>query len=280
MADTYTTSTTAAAFIPEVWSQEVVVARESRLVLAGLVSRWDKEVMNFGDIINIPSLANLAAGDISTSDGTLAASTNTEGTQQLTVNKWKGCVVNIVDIVAAQANQSMRDLYSKKIGYALGLIVEQDLAALAASLSQTYGTFNTDTVTDAILRNAVQALDDARVPFADRHGFFKPALKNAMLGIDKFVRYDSIAYPKGESPTLRGNLGEVYGVSMNFSPEVYSSINNDSNMIFHRECFGLAMQKGVKMTQFAKTAWTDRVGGSELYGVKEIRDDHGVEIRS
>lgn len=279
MAEAYFTATTHDKFIPDVWEKSLLEARESVLVLANLVRRLDVNVRQHGDVIHLPLLSNLSAGDISTSTGALDATVPTETEVTLTIDKWKGVAINVLDIVNAQSMYDIMSEYAKKMGYALGVQVEGDLAILAASLSQTVGTFNTDP-TDANIRRAVQYLDDARVPFSDRHMLIKPAVKNTLLGIDKFVRYDAVAYGKGESPILKGNMGELYGVMIHVSPETYKTSSNTSNMMFHRECLGLAIQKDVKVEKFARTTFTDRMGASTLYGVKELRDDHGVEIRS
>ncbi len=112
----------------------------------------------------------------------------------------------------------------------------------------------------------------------DRHLLLKPAQKNVILGIDKFVRYDATGEAKivanGQVP------GEIYGVMTHVSPETYITASNTSNMMFHRECFGLAIQKNVKVEDFARVGWLDDFGASELYGYTELRDDHGVELRS
>lgn len=277
MADVLATATTHAEFIPEVWSKETIVARESVLVLANIVQRFDADVAGFGDIIHVPTVSNLTGGNISTSTGLLDAESPTETKIDITIDKWKGVNIKVLDIVLAQSKYEFRRLYTEKMGYLLGQLVEADLAILAASLSQTVGTFNTD-LTDANLRRAVQYLDDARVPFSDRHFFLKPAVKNTILGIDKFVRADAIG---SGSAIKSGNVpGELYGAMVHISPEAYKTSTSTSNMLIHRECLALAMQKAVKIEQFARVGWLDHFGGSELYGVKEMRDDHGVELRS
>lgn len=274
-----TTGTTAAAFIPELWSSFVQVARESTFIMANLVRRFDSEVLAYGDQLHVPNLSNFTATAISTSDGSLANSVNTESTTDLLINKWMGVKINVLDIVKAQAKPDLMKHFTQKMGYALGLVVETDLTALAASFSQTVGTFNTD-FTDANLRRAIQYLDDALVPFEDRHFGFKPAGRNILLGIDKFVRYDAIPMGRGESPILKGNVGEIYGARVHISPNVYKTSNDTSNFLMHRDALGLAMQKKAKIEQWGKTNFGDTVAGQEIYGVKEMRDDHAVEIRS
>ena len=188
MADAFFNTTTADAFIPEIWSKEVQIARESQLIMAGLVRRFDMDVAQWGDTIHVPNVGNLAAGDISTTDGSLAAVSETPINTDILIDKWKGTVINILDIVKAQSRYDLMALYSEKIAYSLGLIVEQDLMALNSTFTQNVGVFNT-AVTDPVIRSAVQTLDESRTPFTDRHLAVNPEVKNTLLGIDKFVRY-------------------------------------------------------------------------------------------
>jgi len=196
MADVFSTQTTHANWIPEVWSRELIRARESVLIMANLVKRFDSEIARYGDIIHVPAVSNLTAGNISTADGSLDSQSPTESEVLVTVNQWKGVVLKLLDIAKAQTMPDFMAEYTGKMGYALGLAVESSLTALGAGFSQSVGAYNTNTLTDASLRDAIQKLDDARVPFSDRHLVIKPVIKNALLGIDKFVRFDAISYGK------------------------------------------------------------------------------------
>ncbi len=277
MADVFATTTTGDKFIPEVWSKEVIIARESVLQMANLIWRFDIDVASYGDVIHIPHISNLTGGNISTSTGQLDSEAPTETESTITINTWWGVRMKVLDILLAQSKYDFRRLYTEKMGYNLGVKVEDDLLALATSAANSVGTYNTDLI-DANYRRAVQYLDDARVPFTDRHMILKPAQKNAILGIDKFVRYDAT----GEAAkTFKGQVpGEIYGVTTHVSPEVYKTGNNTSNLMFHKEFAGLAMQKDVKMEEFARVGWLDDFGGSELYGAAALRTDHAVELKS
>lgn len=278
MADVFSTTTTHAKFLPEVWSKDALIARQSVLVMADLVQRYDVDVASYGTKIHIPFVSNLTGGDISTSTGQLDAEAPTETEAQITLNKWKGVRMKVLDIVLAQSKYPFRKLYMDRMGYRLGQILEDDLTVLASTgPANNVGTYNTDLV-DANYRRAVQYLDDARVPFPDRHLLLAPAQKNAILGIDKFIRYDAT----GERALVEiGKVpGEIYGLMAHVSPETYKTGNNTSNMAFHKDAFGLALQKNIKLEQFARVGWLDDIGGSELYGVATLRTDHAVEMRS
>lgn len=271
-------TTTSAVFIPEVWAKECQIARESKLVMANLIERHDADVAQKGDVIHIPLVSNLSASDIG-NDGSLTDAAVTETEVTITINKWKGVTINVPDILKAQSQYDLMQKYSAKIGYALGLIVEQDLLGLHSGVTNSVGSAGT-ALTDPNLLRAIQYLDDARAPMEDRSFVIKPAGKRDLLLIDKFVRADSVAYSKENSPILKARMGELYGVNIYVSPEVLSSGGAVKNLMFHKSAFGLAMQRNMKMEKFARTQFSDRLGGSELYGFAELRDDHAVVFNS
>lgn len=267
-----------AVFSPALWSKELIIARESMLQMANNVLRLDSDVAENGYILNLPSVSNLSASLIG-NDGSLADQAPSESVVQITLNRWMGVSINVPDILAVQSRYELMRLYAEKMGYALGLIVEQDLLGLYSSISATAGSGSAD-LSDVYIRNAVNSLDNARAPFAERHLIVHPNQRNAILGIDKFVRYDAISYEPGKSPIVKGDIGELYGVQFHVSPEVVSSSSVHKNIMWHKEAFGLAMQKDIKVEKFARVNFSDRMGASELYGFGILRNDHSVLLNS
>jgi len=272
------TTTTHAVFIPEVWAKEVQLAREDKLVMANRVDRFDLEFANGGDILHVPQIANLSAGNISTSDGSLTATAPTEGEITLTVDKWKGISIDIIDLVTAQSRYDLMAKYAEKMGFGLALAVDDDLMALYAGLSQSVGTAATD-ITDAVFRSGVQLLDEANAPMEDRHAVLHPEQKNALLGIDKFVRYDALGMANSIG-IRKGDIGELYGVTTLVSTNVGKTATERENIMWQKSAFGLAMVKQVKIEKFARTKFSQTLGSSELYGVAEMRDDHALKLKS
>jgi hypothetical protein len=265
-------------FSPAIWSKELIIARESILSMANNVLRLDSDVAENGYVINIPSISNLSASLIG-ADGSLADQAPTETALQLTVNQWLGVSINVPDILAVQSKYDLMKLYAEKMGYALGVAIEDDLLGLYSSAANFTGTSAVDLV-DSVIRRAVQYLDDARVPMSERHLILKPSQRNALLGIDKFVRYDSVSYKPGESPIVKGDIGEIYGVLIHISPEVFLVSSTTHNIMWHKEAIALAMQKDIKVEKFARTNFADRMGASELFGFVAYRPDHMVDVRS
>jgi hypothetical protein len=276
MADAYFSATESAVFIPEVWAKEVLKARESALRMANRVERYDVDFASGGDILHIPGLSNLTAGNISTSTGALDSSSVTESDTTLTVDQWKGIIIDVLDIVKKQSRYNLMDLYAPKMGYALAKVVDTALLAKYDGLSQSVGADSTD-LTDANIRRAIQYLDDADAPFEDRFAVIKPAQKNAILGIDKFVRYDATG---NGSRIQTGDIGEIYGVKFMVSSNVAVSGAETKNMMWQKSAFGLAMVKNITVEKLARTKFSDRLAASELYGSAELRDDHAVKLHS
>lgn len=268
-----------AIFSPSIWSKELIIARESVLVMANNVLRLDADVAENGYVINIPSISNLTASLIG-ADGSLADQAPTETALQLTVNQWVGASINVPDILMVQSKYDLLKLYAEKLGYALGVNIEDNILALAnGSPTNSVGSSAVDII-DSVIRRAVQYLDDARVPQAERHLIIKPSQRNALLGIDKFVRYDAVSYAPGESPIVKGNIGEIYGTIVHVSPEVYKPSSTTYNLMFHKEAIALAIQKDIRVEKFARTQFADRMGASELYGYVAYRPDHMVTVTS
>jgi hypothetical protein len=119
-----TTVTTAANFIPEIWSDEIVASYKKNLVLANLVMK-----MNFkgkkGDTVHIPAPGRGSASAKTKTDAvTLIVDTASE--VQVLIDKHYEYSRLIEDIVEAQALNSMRNFYTSDAGYALAKQVDTD----------------------------------------------------------------------------------------------------------------------------------------------------------
>ena len=111
------TVTTAATFIPEIWSDEIIAAYKKNLVLANIVMK-----MNFkgkkGDTIHIPApTRGSASAKAAEAAVTLIAATESE--VNVSINKHYEYSRLIEDIAEVQALNSMRNFYTSDAGYAL-----------------------------------------------------------------------------------------------------------------------------------------------------------------
>ena len=261
------TTTTAAEFIPEIWSKNAMLAFERTLVMAKRVMRFDADVKKAGDIVHVPQVRNLTTNAVG-SDGAYVGQAPTESSYTLTVDRWREASVSVPDIVNIQSQYPLLELYTKKIGYALRQDVEVDLLGLYSGLANQIGTSGV-AVTDDTILNAIQLLDEGDCPQEDRTLIFRPASKRKLMQIDKFVDAAKTGLAKGAQVT--GLFGEIYGTPIFFSNDVISS-SGIHNLLFHKEAFALTMQKDVSIEKF-RLKLADDVVGHILYGSDELRDD-------
>ena len=282
------TTTTGAAFLPEVWSIETIRAAEKALVMAPLVKRYDSLVKSRGDTLHIPNISNLTANDKTQgSEVTTQAVTETE--TQISIDKWKETSFEIEDIVKVQSQYDLRSEYTEKAGYAIAQAVDTDLLGLYSSLTSTdVGTYGTD-ITDATIVAAIQALDEVDAPLEDRCLVIKPSQKAAIMKLDKFVKATYLGEYQKATPVKRGPnnrylWGDIYGVPTYYTNQVTTTAGTPTqthNLLFHKEAFALALQQAPR-TQAAywqkDLAWI--VTCDTIYGFSVLRDTFGVELRS
>ena len=292
------TPTTAATFIPEIWSDEIVAAYKKNLVLANLVMK-----MNFrgkkGDTVHIPApTRGSASAKVSTDAVTLIAATESE--VQVSINKHYEYSRLIEDIVEAQALNSLRQFYTADAGYALARRVDTDLVQLGRAFNgatvgtDDYATSNTTTkayigsdgttaynstssnaaaLTDAAIRRTIQRLDDNDTPMDGRFFVIPPSSRNTLMGL---ARYTEQAFV-GDGNTIRnGEIGNLYGIPVFVTSNAdFGAGNSGADRIClmgHRDSMVLVEQMGVRsQTQYKQEYLGTLFTADTLYGVKAIR---------
>lgn len=277
-------NTTADVFIPEIWSMEAIVAREQRLVFAKLVNRVDKEVMKFGDTIHFPSRTHLSARTKTlSSNAAITFETQTETNTDLVVNTWEYAAMAVEDIIEVQANRDMFAFYASEMGYALDLAVDDVLAGLVDDFStNTVGTLATDLSYEDLLL-ARQMLDDANCPDDDRAIVISPKQEAGFLKLDHFINRDyteNLSVGKGDKGD-KAWIGHWMGVPVYKSTNVEgSNAAGHDNAFMHKSALALALQMKPKTVhQYDINYLTDKVAMEQVYGTKELRDDHGVFMK-
>ena len=292
------TPTTAATFIPEIWSDEIVAAYKKNLVLANLVMK-----MNFrgkkGDIVHIPApTRGNASRKVSTDAVTLIAATESE--VQVSINNHYEYSRLIEDIVEAQALNSLRQFYTADAGYALARQVDTDLVRLGRAFNgatvgtDDYATSNTTTkafigsdgttaynsttsnaaaLTDAAIRRTIQRLDDNDTPMDGRFFVIPPSSRNTLMGL---ARYTEQAFVGDGNAIRNGEIGNLYGipvfVTSNADFGAGSSGADRICLMGHRDSMVLVEQLAVRsQTQYKQEYLGTLFTADTLYGVKAMR---------
>jgi N4-gp56 family major capsid protein len=290
------TTTTAANFIPEIWSDEIVAAYKKNLVMANLVMK-----MNFkgkkGDTVHIPApTRGSASAKAAETAVTLIAATESE--VQVSINKHYEYSRLIEDIVEAQALNSMRQFYTSDAGYALARQVDTDLIQLgrsanggtagAAAYASAYiggdGTTayvaasnNESALTDAAIRRTIQRLDDNDTPMDNRFFLIPPSSRNTLMGL---ARYTEQAFVGTGDAIRTGEIGNLYGIP------VFTSSNADTTsgsgaarvcLMGHKDAMVLVEQVGVRsQVQYKQEYLATLFTSDTLYGVAALRSAASV----
>jgi N4-gp56 family major capsid protein len=292
------TVTTAANFIPEVWSDEIIAAYKKNLVIANNVKKMSFKGKK-GDTVHIPTpTRGSASAKAAGSQVTLIAAT--EGVTDVSINKHYEYSRLIEDIVEAQALASLRGFYTEDAGYALAKQVDTDLIQLGRGArggnagAQTYtggiigstgaaytsGTSNAAAIADAGIRKAIQILDDQDVPMDQRVLVVPPTARNSMLGIARFTEQ---AFKGTGSTLMNGEFGDIYGVKVYVSTNCDTAAGNTNTdrvaLMFHRDWAVLVEQIGVRsQTQYKQEYLGTLFTADTVYGLAELRDGSAVPL--
>jgi len=303
-------NTSAATFIPEIWSDEIIASYQKNLVLANLVKKMSMAGKK-GDTIHVPKPVR---GDAhAKAENTAVTVQNaSESEVQVSINKHFEYSRLIEDITDVQALSSLRQFYTEDAGYALAKQVDTDLHSLATGLgtsgttSSTYannaGTFyvdassglstyavdtvvSADVFTDAGFRGIIQKLDDQDVPMDGRSFIIPPVVRNTIMGIDRYVSSDFV----NNGQVTNGQIGQLYGIDVFVStncPTVEAAGDNSASsvdslgcLLMHKDAIVMAEQMGVRsQTQYKQEFLSNLFTSDTLYGVAVLRPASGLTL--
>lgn len=294
------------AFIPTLWSDDIIAAYKKNLILANHVTKLNHNGKK-GDAINIPKPVRGTA-QAKTTLNQVTVQSDLATTVTININKHYEYSRILEDITAVQAIDSHRAFYTDDAGYALATKVESDLwdtveglqggtaaaatwtgAVIGGNGSTAYDqTANTNTgngtdLTDDGIRKMIQTLDDADVPMTDRVVIIAPVMRNTVMGLARFTE-QAFTGEMGGSNTIRtGVIGDIYGmpvfVSSNAPTEVAADTTTNYRVgaILHKDAIVHVEQMGVRSQTQYKQEWLgDLFTADTLYGVGELRNEAGI----
>jgi hypothetical protein len=212
----------------------------------------------------------------------------TESQITLSVNNHKYAAFLVEDMEKAQSNVNLMAEYTSKAGYAVKKALDTSLANLATGFSQSAGTYNT-ALTESTLLDAVLLLDNADVPQNDRCFVLRPKGVRELRAVDDYTRYDGTGYAGnvaagslGDGSKIRPNglVGMLYNAGVYMTTQIAQSGNNISNMLFHKDALAAAVQQLPRVQSEYKLEYLGWLTVVDiLYGVVELRDNAGVELK-
>lgn len=294
------TTTTAANFIPEIWSDEIVAAYKKSLVMANLVRKMSHKGKK-GDTIHIP-MPSRAAAQAKAANTLVKIQQDTESVVDISINKHYEISRLIEDIVSVQALSSLRKFYTDDAGYGLARQTDTDLIQLGRSMNNGAGTNvyatayaggdgstayvagsnNESALTDVGLRRMIQRLDDNDIPMDRRHLVVPPSTRNTLMGIARFTE-QGFTGESGSGNTIRnGKIGDLYGIDVYVTPQCDTASGSNAariGLIFHEDSLALVEQMGVRtQTQYKQEYLADLMTADALYGVGLIRKGDDADV--
>ena len=296
-------NTSAAKFIPEIWSDEVIAAYQSNLVLANLVKKMSMTGKK-GDVIHVPKPVRGSAS-AKAAQTAVTIQSNVESEVLINIDKHFEFSRLIEDITEVQALSSLRQFYTGDAGYGLAKQVDDDLFNLGKKFGNgngsswvNTGSFQINTTTgvlepfdidgqadigafsDDIFRDLIQKMDDADVPMDGRSFIVPPTLRNQIMGID---RYTSTDFVNGKSVET-GKIGNLYGVDVFVSTncpimDPTDSVKVRAAQLIHKDTSVLAEQQAVRsQTQYKQEFLGTLYTADTLYGCQVMRPEAGFNL--
>lgn len=235
-------------FVPELWSDEVIVAYKANIVMRALVRILSHKGKK-GDTIRIPTPSR---GEVSTKAAETQVTLIQHGTDNglvVSIDKHKEYSRLIEDIVDVQALGSLRRFYTDDAGYAIAKRLDKDLilTALAggnggsATLvenadgsidstsssdtnmltgdgsttwdpSANTNTGNAADLTDLGIRRLIKRLDDVDAPMMGRVFVIPTVVKQDLMGLPRFTEQSFTGESAGSNTIRNGLVGNAYAV--------------------------------------------------------------------
>ena len=278
------TNTTAATFIPEIWSDEIIASYEKALVVKPLVRAMSMTGKK-GDTIHIPK-PDRGNASVKASEAQVSLIAGNTGELVISIDQHYEYSRLIEDITDVQALSSLRQFYTQDAGYALATRVDTAIIAEAANFTsqlefvsggvQAAAGGATEAFNDAGFRAALQVLDDNNVPMDGRVFVISPAMKKELLGISNYISTDFVT----GKPVESGVIGSLYGVDIYVSTNLPTENTDEKgSLLMHKDAIVFAEQLGVRVqTQYKQEYLADLMTADTIYGTETYRPEAGVKL--
>jgi hypothetical protein len=127
-------------------------------------------------------------------------------------------------------------------------------------------------------------LDDVDVPMDNRTFTVPPSLRNAIMGVDRYMSSDFV---EGRG-VQNGKIGNLYGIDVYVSsnlPVIETASDNSAGgaikaaILSHKDTMVLAEQQAIRSQTQYKQEWLGTLYTADtLYGVQVMRPDAGIVL--
>lgn len=233
-----------AAFINAVWSGKILNFAKEKMHFSKFFTDRSSELAGGGNIIYTGTMSEMAANS-KTNATAVTLNSQTDANVTLTVNTWKEVSFAIEDGEVAKLLKSRytQENYAKNAGYTAGMVLENAIAALFGTFTDTVG-LSTTAVVDSDIRKAIgiiEANTKEEVNNGNFRFFFETKVWwNQIAGISTFqLKINTGA----NDPVLNRPATMLYGVNVSLSNIIpyVSSTTGRYNAIAHKDAIHFAV---------------------------------------
>ncbi len=291
------TQTSLANSIATIIAAEALGYLKANTVMTQLVARdWDNEIAVHGKTVDIPFTGALSVND-KAADTVVTLQAPSDTKVSVTLDKHKEISFLIEDIGEALSRPDYLSAYTSDGMSVMAEQIDSDLTALYSGLSQTIDA--TSGLGEDDFREARRQLNSAKAPLANRVAVLHEDAEYELLAMEKFTNRDYAELQGTPQGLLNAYTGRFMGFDVFMDQKIAVATAQAKNLFFQKNAFVLATRPlppapagtGVIQTVMAEDGMGLRVTVSYsanylgvqvtidvLYGVKELRDSHGVAV--
>lgn len=209
MANNNITTVEGAGFIPEIWAN-VALGRLRNYVTMLSAITTDKDLQpgqffTVGQTLHLPKRGTLTVND-KTQNENYTVQRPSATTIDLTLDKHKEVTFGIESRALSEVNQDVISGYMDDAVIALAEQVDIDLHGVYVDVPPAQVISNAGTITEANILSARKILVDNKVPVPEmKFGVVATSQTNALLAIDRLVRYDALGVANNIANAQVGN---------------------------------------------------------------------------
>lgn len=268
------------AFIPEVWSSELLVTLEKSHVYGapGVVNRdYEGEIGAFGDTVHIVSLAEPTIGTYTPhTDIVIEDVDDVDSTLLIDQSKYFAFEVDDVEKRQAKSGGKVLSEQARKAGYKLRDVSDTYIAGLMAAGVDAGNLIAEQTLADPadaydLLVDLGVVLDEDDVPDGNRWAVVTPKFHGLLQKDPRFV---SAGDPAAAATRANGIIGSAAGFSLRKSNNAPNGPGAGAGKLVIAGYSGaVSYAEQINKTEAARKekGFADIVKGLHLYGAKVVR---------
>lgn len=242
-----------AAMTPAIWTPIVNEPFFPKAVLMNFFTDLSEYAADGGAVLHVPNIyTNLftASTQVNEGDGVIDQSPAVvDVTLTINTHSYVAWIIGDMTMVQLARFYSLNEKYAREAKNVLTLAVEASLAGLWSSLSTNIIGDTATTLSDAEIRDAINALDSLSFDLTQTAFFFHPFVFWTQLGgiVKYYSQYASnLNFIRtgnfGPGDASRGLRGMLYDQPVYVTTNIVSGLQTYRNLFAHPSAFGYAFQ--------------------------------------